>query len=259
MIQSVEPAVIKPKVVVLFDASGSVESESEWNTQIDIATEAVRKLEPVAEVMFVPFADRKLASTVYTNPEEVLSSLAKSRLSSRSKTKLKGGLTALRDAMVFATTGLKLGPKDALLAITDGWDNASRVSPSEMENVIVRAGVRVFAVLPRQSGPDISTMRESIRTLEKWATDTGGRAVWMGTQSFGSNPEFLLNPREHEQIATMVRMLANLIVSPYEMKLMVPNDVSGKLKIDVIDEAGRRRKDVQVSAPERLEAQSYRQ
>jgi VWFA-related protein len=78
------------------------------------------------------------------------------------------GLTALYDGMYLAINHLIRGlySQHALLVLTDGEDNNSRYSESEIRVLIRESGVRIFSVsvLGRSS------------SLEKFSEESGGRA-----------------------------------------------------------------------------------
>ncbi|HEV2448421.1 MAG TPA: VWA domain-containing protein, partial [Candidatus Sulfopaludibacter sp.] len=81
------------------------------------------------------------------------------------------GWTALYDAIFYAVQEMRhaANPRRALLILSDGEDNNSRYSESEVVSLVREADVRVYAIgLFRQA-----------HCLSRMAADTGGRAIWV--------------------------------------------------------------------------------
>jgi Ca-activated chloride channel homolog len=64
------------------------------------------------------------------------------------------GSTALLDAVVLAIQQMRKGhnPRKALVLVSDGWDNNSRYSPSEVLRTVREADVRIYAIAIGDSG-----------------------------------------------------------------------------------------------------------
>jgi Ca-activated chloride channel family protein len=94
--------------------------------------------------------DEFLLLTVSTNPEPIsgftknLASLERSIDSAR-----PGGATALIDTVYLALTRMRNAsqPRRALLILSDGMDNHSRYSKSELMRVAIEADVQIYAVI----------------------------------------------------------------------------------------------------------------
>lgn len=87
-----------------------------------------------------------------------------------------GGGTALYDAMTVAIRdGIAQQPEGrrVLIVITDGDDNASRVSLTETLELAQRNGVAIYAISTDPRGEE-----RGERTLKRFARDTGGRAFF---------------------------------------------------------------------------------
>src|SRR5260370_42461882 len=80
------------------------------------------------------------------------------------------GWTALHDAMCLGLQRMKSAKNSrrALFVLTDGGDNNSRYSESEVKHMVVESDVRMYSV----------GLFERPRLLEKLAALTGGRAPW---------------------------------------------------------------------------------
>ena len=81
------------------------------------------------------------------------------------------GWTALVDAICLAAHAVHKGkqPRRVLLVLTDGDDNNSRYSESELLSLLREADVQVYAI----------DLIERSRLLQKICEQTGGRAIWV--------------------------------------------------------------------------------
>jgi VWFA-related protein len=146
-------------VGIVFDASGSM------RTRLDKSLRAIDQFFKTClqgdEFFLVKFSDfPKLLTHFTADPEEI------SRLLSLVPAQ---GWTALNDAIYLAAHEMRSAknPRRALLVLTDGGDNNSRYSESEVRHLVVESDVRVYAI----------GMFERPRFLERLAEETGGKAV----------------------------------------------------------------------------------
>jgi len=81
------------------------------------------------------------------------------------------GWTALYDAIFLATNHVRIGRNErkVLVVFSDGADNNSRYSESELISLLRETDVQVYTV----------SMFERSRSLERIAAETGGRALWL--------------------------------------------------------------------------------
>ncbi len=144
----------------VFDASSSMKN------RMDRSVAAIQQfLEtnmPGDEYFLVRFADQPTVVTGFTsNPDDILRELA---------TIQPQGWTSLNDAICLGVQQMKhaKNSRRALFVLTDGGDNNSRYTESEVKNLVVESDVRAYAV----------GLFERPRFLEKLAAQTGGQAVW---------------------------------------------------------------------------------
>lgn len=144
----------------IFDASSSMKG------RVDRSVAAVQQflatLEKGDEYFLVRFSDRASLLTGFTDQSQaILSSL---------KSVEPHGWTALNDAICLGLQEMKRAknPRRALIILTDGGDNNSRYTDSEVRNLAREADVRIYSI----------GVFERPRFLEKLAMDTGGRAIW---------------------------------------------------------------------------------
>ena len=144
----------------VFDASASMKN------RMDRSLAAIQQfLEtnmPGDEYFLVRFADQPTLVTGFTsNPNDILRELA---------TIQPQGWTSLNDAICLAVQQMKRAKNSrrALFVLTDGGDNNSRYTESEVKNLVVESDVRAYSV----------GLFERPRFLEKLAAQTGGQALW---------------------------------------------------------------------------------
>jgi VWFA-related protein len=144
----------------VFDASSSMKN------RMDRSVAAIQQfLEtnmPGDEYFLVRFADQPTLVTGFTsNPNDILQELAAIQ---------PQGWTSLNDAICMGVQQMKRAKNSrrALFVLTDGGDNNSRYTESEVKNLVVESDVRAYSV----------GLFERPRFLEKLAAQTGGQAVW---------------------------------------------------------------------------------
>jgi VWFA-related protein len=142
---------------IVFDTSRSM------RTRIDDSRVAVEQFldssGPSDEFFLTRFSDKVEMLTPFTSkPADILKPLA----SLEAK-----GWTALVDAICLATHHVRKGKRERkmLLVLTDGNDNNSRYSESELLRILREADVRVYSI----------SLLERSRFLEKISDETGGR------------------------------------------------------------------------------------
>jgi VWFA-related protein len=143
---------------VILDASNSMKEKFELSRR---AITALLRLCPAGDEFFlVTVQDRPELLHAFTDqPEEIDAGM---------RSVVPKGWTALYDGMYLAINHLKrsLNGQRVLLVLSDGGDNNSRYSESEIRETIRESGVRIFSVsvLGRSS------------SMEKFSEDSGGRA-----------------------------------------------------------------------------------
>jgi VWFA-related protein len=125
-------------VGLVFDASGSMGAK--LNKSRQAAAEFFKTANPEDEFFLVQFNDRPQLVVPFTqNTEEIQSRLTFSQAKGR---------TALLDGIYQALQALKKGknPRKALLIISDGGDNSSRYTESEVRNLLREADAQMYAM-----------------------------------------------------------------------------------------------------------------
>jgi VWFA-related protein len=163
---------IEQRIVSLSKEEGPVsvgfiiDASSSMKNRMDRSVEAIQQFllnyRSGDEYFLVRFSDKPTLVTSFTSdPANVLSELAAIK---------PLGWTALHDAIYLGTQQMKhaKNTRRALFVLTDGGDNNSRYSESEVKNFVVESDVRVYAV----------GLFERPKFLEKLAALTGGEALW---------------------------------------------------------------------------------
>jgi Ca-activated chloride channel homolog len=123
---------------IVFDTSGSMGPKLEKSRQS--VSEFFKTANPEDEAFLVEFSDRPELVTPFThNLEEIQNRLT----FTQSK-----GRTALLDGVLLALRTMKKAhnPRKALIVISDGGDNSSRYTESELKAFVKEADVQIYAI-----------------------------------------------------------------------------------------------------------------
>jgi VWFA-related protein len=157
-------------VGVVFDCSGSMGHKLDKSRQA--VAQFFKLANPEDEFFLVQFNDSANLIQPFTrNLEEIQNKLA----FTQSK-----GRTALLDAVYMAVHEMKKGknPRKALLLISDGGDNSSRYTETEIKNLVKEADVQIYAIgIYESGGARARTPEENSgpALLTEIAEQTGGR------------------------------------------------------------------------------------
>jgi VWFA-related protein len=153
---------------IVFDASASMDGK------LDKSRAAISELFKSSmtgdEYFVVAFNDRPTMVSPFTSNSEMLQN---SLLSIQPK-----GWTSLYDAVYLSINQMKKASKTrkALLVLSDGGDNNSRFTHSEIKNLLRESDVIVYAV--GILGPRVT--KGSMKSLSQLAEETGGRLFPIG-------------------------------------------------------------------------------
>ena len=157
-------------VGLVFDISGSMGAK--LRKAREAAAQFFRTANPVDEFFLIQFSDRpKLAEPFTPDTEEIQNRLAFSQAKGR---------TALLDALYMAMNEMKKArnPRKAILVLSDGGDNSSRYTQSEIKNLVREADVQVYAIgifEPVSSRGRTAEELAGPSLLSEMAEQTGGR------------------------------------------------------------------------------------
>jgi len=123
---------------LVFDASGSMGNK--LNKSRQAAAAFFKTANPEDEFFLIQFNERPQLVVPFTrNVEEIQNRLTFTQAKGR---------TALLDALYLAMQTLKKGrnPRKAILVISDGGDNSSRYTETEIRNLLKEADAQVYAI-----------------------------------------------------------------------------------------------------------------
>ncbi|MCC6587483.1 MAG: VWA domain-containing protein [Bryobacterales bacterium] len=123
---------------LVFDVSGSMGNK--LNRSRQAAAQFFKTANPEDEFFLVQFNERpELVIPWTTNTEEIQNRLAFTQAKGR---------TALLDGLYLAMNQMKKArnPRKAILVLSDGGDNSSRYTESEIKNLVREADVQVYAI-----------------------------------------------------------------------------------------------------------------
>jgi Ca-activated chloride channel family protein len=204
---------------IIFDMSGSMSNKIEKSREAVV--EFMRTANPEDEFFLVAFSDRPEILSGFTSSIE--------DIQGRLVYAVPKGRTSLLDAIYLGLNKMKAAKhqKRALLIISDGGDNHSRYTESEIKSIVKEADVQIYAIglfdsvartPEEQMGP---TMLSDITDV------TGGRTYTVD------------NPNELADVATKIGIeLRNQYVLGYRPKHPGHDGKWRKLKVKLIPPKG---------------------
>ncbi len=125
-------------VGVVFDTSGSMGDKLAKSRQA--VAQFMRTANPQDEFFLIQFNDRPELMVPFTPATE--------EIQNRLTFVQSKGRTALLDGVYMAMNQMKKGrnPRKAILIISDGGDNSSRYTESEVKNAVKEADVQIYAI-----------------------------------------------------------------------------------------------------------------
>jgi hypothetical protein len=165
------------RVMIVLDRSGSMlRDELTWNGYLAAAMSLVSHMPPRSVVGLTAFGDEILGSVPLTADAAGLREEISGLSSVPKILKKRGGGTALWDALVAAASSFDHPqPGDSLYALTDGDDDASRISRESAQRTLANKGIRLFAFSIRTS--EDRGERRAIKNLQEMSRSTGGDVV----------------------------------------------------------------------------------
>jgi VWFA-related protein len=157
-------------VGIVFDASGSMGAKLQKSRQA--VAQFFKTANPEDEFFLIQFNDRpQMAVPPTSNYEEVQNAITFTQAKGR---------TALLDGVYMAMRTMRKArnPRKALLIISDGGDNSSRYTESEVRNAVREADVQVYAIgifEPIGSRGRTAEELSGPGLLSELAEQTGGR------------------------------------------------------------------------------------
>lgn len=155
-------------VGLVFDASGSMGNKLQKSREA--AAQFFKTSNPEDEFFLVQFNDRPMLTQAFTHePGEIQSRLAFTQAKGR---------TALLDSIYMALNEMKKAknPRKAVLLISDGGDNSSRYTTSEIRNLVREADVQIYTVGIFDAYSSTPEEMRGPGLLNEISEQTGGRS-----------------------------------------------------------------------------------
>jgi Ca-activated chloride channel family protein len=168
-------------VGIVIDTSGSMGLK--MDTSHRAVTEFLKTMNAQDEAFLIQVADRAEIVQGFTGDMR--------QIEDHMKTLHSGGLTALLDAVELGVREMKKAknPRKAIVIVSDGGDNNSRYTATDIKDVVKEADTQIFAfgvfdpvIFPQLSAEEVS----GPRLLAQIADQTGGRAF--GAAQFSQLP-----------------------------------------------------------------------
>ncbi len=157
-------------VALVFDASGSMQNKIRKSSEAAAAFFKTSNAED--EFLLIEFNERpKLAFSFTSDSDEIYKKIARTR---------PFGRTSLLDAIHMASVQMKNAHnlRKAIVILSDGGDNRSRYTSSEIKNTLLESDVQVYAMGifdPDESRKRTPEELNGPHLLEELAEQTGGR------------------------------------------------------------------------------------
>jgi len=157
---------------LLVDTSGSMGAKLETSRRA--VNEFLKTLNSADEAFLVEFSDQAELTVPLTNNA--------GQIEDKLTNMTSGGLTALLDAVHAGLQEIKRAknPRKALLIISDGGDNNSRFTASQIEGLVKEADVQIYAMGVFEPVLSFGLTGEEMsgpKLLSEIAEQTGGRAL----------------------------------------------------------------------------------
>ena len=255
------------RIVLLLDTSGSMRgpiSNKKWTIARTAAEEFVKMTPseiPIALLTFDHKVDRKFG---FALDRSVMMDWLKQ--TSGRPSNVPRGATSLWDAILAASEELRPSqPGDVIFAITDAVNNAGRASRTDAEKALLQAGVRflVFLLEERtwasdEAGHTITALSSEKDDAVALSKNTGGFVFSILARPYTVSEPLFDNFEFNESIHNSIRahmQAANVLMSEsYVLRFTLPRENSKleDLSLEIVDEKGKRRKDLTVALPHQL-------
>jgi hypothetical protein len=229
------------RVVLLVDISGSInKSEHTWGIARVAAGNLLVAAPSTLRVAMVLFSNHIVDTIGFDRPAaDIVERLAKLENG-------KGG-TAILDSIDYSIKLLQpAGLGDTIYIISDGGENASKVRRSDVENKLLAQGIRLFAFILQPKAP-FATPEEAAgpNLLSELTQVTGGAVI-------DEDSEAALDARP--KLSAILYRGYDQMAHFYDLELAIPNRRAKKerLRLEVVDQDGRKLKDVIASYPQYL-------
>jgi VWA domain-containing protein len=210
------------RVMIVLDRSTSMlKDESKWNAYLTTAMALVSHMPPQSIAGLTAFTDTVLGSVPFTADTAGLKAAISGLSSVPQITQRRGGATALFDALLAAGSSFDHPqPGDSLYALTDGDDDASRITGEFARRALVSKGVRLFAFsIPAGDKP---IARRVAKNFQDMARKTGGEGVTISRKLVGTSGLLTDNSGDSSEAAMSLETQFRHIFNFYRLEIELP-------------------------------------
>jgi hypothetical protein len=244
------------RIVLLLDASGSMIEEG-WEDAKSLSEDLIRFAPAGASIAQMGFSDAVLDTAGFDQDRlallKRLAALAKVCEQPR-----KTRQTALFDAIASARGTLDV-PEfgDVIYVVTDAGDNKSRTEPKRVAEDLLRAGVRLFAVVvayaSRDRGRRVSGDEDPERLLSV-VIATGGNVLAFPYVATSQPYPYIKAKTRADAVGLALQRFYQQMGKFYRLDLSLPATVSKPTEwnLEVIGANGKPNRRVEVRYPQRL-------
>jgi von Willebrand factor type A domain len=256
LISDAQYSVAPRRIVVVLDMSSSMAEETDngkWRGARAAVDDLLTQVPSDVPIAMVTFSDQVRQTFDFSQGRAAVAQWFKQGPSERANIKRKSK-TALFDAIL---AGLRLlDPSqmgDVVYAITDGEENHSHSSQASTETTLLKSGVRLFAFVFDDPTP-VNEVQEAKESFLRMVGDSGGLAFGIfGRQVPGGpswNVQYDYDQHSQEKLKVFTQVLSNAIKGFWILELAVPSQSKkSKVKLEIIDQRGKARKDLTFSYP----------
>jgi hypothetical protein len=243
------------RIVLLLDASGSMIGDG-WETEKSLSEDLIRSAPPRASIAQMAFSETVLDTADFArDPRALLERLA--ALVKVCEQPRKTRRTALYDAIASARGTLEVPDfGDVIYVVTDADDNKSRTKPKKVEDQLLTAGIRLFAVV---IGPQFSTRgrapeNEGTYQLHSMVEAAGGNVLTYPYEATSQPYPYIKAKTSADAVNLVLQRLYQQMGEFYRLDLRLQETVDKptKWKLEVIDAKGKPNRRVDVHYPQRL-------
>jgi hypothetical protein len=209
------------RVILVVDTSGSMRRNygGGWRVGLQLAAYAINTIPADASVAFVTFND-KADNPVFGDRQQ-----AASRLSGLGEASLERR-TSLFDTVqrsLMALTPPRFG--DLIYLVTDGGDNYSKITLTQLTPELARRGTRIFVVLAENPGERTEEDQRGRELMSELVRNTGGYLLPARFRAVG--------PKERAELLALAPIIQAEISSVYRLRLSSPEPITKTASVKV--------------------------
>ncbi|MGB6247536.1 MAG: VWA domain-containing protein [Terriglobales bacterium] len=237
------------RIVVLLDMSGSmrgVTDNKKWHVAREAVADLLADTPKQVQVALVTFSSHVREAFDFSQGRSSIAAWLKNGPSQQNDIE---GKTALYDAVAEAAKLLEPAlPGDAIYAITDGGENSSHASESNIKERLLESHIRLFVLLFDERSFRVEE-NSPPKFVTELARDTGGFVFDVPARhySFAASYDFdyLDDKNARDRLDLYTKSLNTQISGFYNLQLDTPPSAkSSNVSITVVDSSGKPRKEV---------------